>query len=408
MKFKNLDRDKLLLKIGVLGIIFFVIIGVAVVLQNQLYQNDLYQISSIIMENIHEKYPELEEEVIKDIFHKDISGHSSQDILQSYGINVENISVTSYGMNFLSRNFLIIFIPTSIFLIVIIIFIWKFVNRQDQKINTINLYTKEILKGNYTLDIHENDESELSILRNQIYDMTIMLKEKNELLLQDKKRTEKLLADISHQLKTPLTSLYLLNDLLYDENLPVEKRKEFLESMNKELIKIDWLIKNVLNLAKLDSKTLHLKQENIDLNKLLQEAKDTFSVLTEINQVTIKIDCDEHIKLNCDKYWTLEAINNLFKNAIEHEAKNIEVKVTENDLFVEISVKDDGEGIDTKDIKHIFERFYKAKNAKSNSLGLGLSFVKSIVENQNVDIRVKSKKGVYTLFIIKFYKVKSI
>ena len=282
-----------------------------------------------------------------------------------------------------------------------------YIRKQNQKLKDLDAYCKEILKGNYIIDLKEQDESDFSRLKNDIYDMTIMLKEKNSLLEKNNKDIEKLIADISHQLKTPLTSLNLINDILYTD-LPEEKKKEFLDSSQKELEKINWLIKTVLNIAKLDSKTLILDKKNENAYHLCLEVKNNFKAMCEINDADIEIVSNKEETINCDKKWTIEAMNNIVKNAIEHGAKTITIKIEENTMYTKISIKDDGEGIDKEDLGHIFDRFYKAKNSKESSLGIGLAFCKSIIRNQDGDIRVKSskkEKDSWTEFVIKLYKL---
>ena len=235
--------------------------------------------------------------------------------------------------------------------------------------------------------------------------MTMMLKEKNKDLQESNQKTDKLIADISHQLKTPLTSLNLMNDLLYTD-LPEEKKKEFLDNSSKELEKINWLIKTLLNIAKLDSKTIILKKDFYNAKEMLEEIINNFATMCEVYKSNITLTVKEDNQIYCDKKWTSEAISNIIKNSIEHKGKNIKIQIEENKIYTQITIIDDGEGISPKDISHIFNRFYKAENSKSESLGLGLAFAKSIIKNQDGEIRVQSKKenNSWTKFTIKLYK----
>ena len=319
---------------------------------------------------------------------------------------LENIDIEN--MHFEIINKLIILF--SIFFIIItlgVIGIYSmYIRRQNQKLKALDNYCKEILKGKDILDLKEQDESDFSRLKNDIYDMTIMLKEKNRLLEKNNKDIEKLIADISHQLKTPLTSLNLINDMLYTD-LPEEKKKEFLDSSQKELEKINWLIKTILNIAKLDSKTLVLNKRMEIAYDLCLEVKKNFNAMCEIHHANIEIVSNQEEEVYCDRKWTIEAINNIVKNALEHHAKLITIKIEENTMYTKLTIKDNGEGIDKKDIGHIFDRFYKAKNSNETSLGIGLAFCKSIIKNQEGEIRVKSSKkesDTWTEFMIKLYK----
>ena len=371
------------------------------------YKESLYDYTNQVIAKIVEEYPEQEEKMIQDIFLNSQESHEKvEDILSKYGFNAGNIDIENAQFEIIYK----LIILFSIFFILatlgVICIYTIYIRKQNQKLKDLDAYCKEILKGNYIIDLKEQDESDFSRLKNDIYDMTIMLKEKNSLLEKNNKDIEKLIADISHQLKTPLTSLNLINDILYTD-LPEEKKKEFLDSSQKELEKINWLIKTVLNIAKLDSKTLILDKKNENAYHLCLEVKNNFKAMCEINQVDIEIISNKNETINCDKKWTIEAMNNIVKNAIEHGAKTITIKLEENAMYTKITIRDNGEGIDKEDLGHIFDRFYKAKNSKESSLGIGLAFCKSIIRNQDGDIRVKSSKkeeDSWTEFMIKLYK----
>lgn len=370
------------------------------------YKEAMYSYTNQVIAKIVEQYPEKEEEIIQDIFLNSEESKDIEDILSKYGFETENIDIENTHFEIINK----LIILFSIFFIIItlgVIGIYSmYIRRQNQKLKALDNYCKEILKGKDILDLKEQDESDFSRLKNDIYDMTIMLKEKNRLLEKNNKDIEKLIADISHQLKTPLTSLNLINDMLYTD-LPEEKKKEFLDSSQKELEKINWLIKTILNIAKLDSKTLVLNKRMEIAYDLCLEVKKNFNAMCEIHHANIEIVSNQEENVYCDRKWTIEAINNIVKNALEHHAKLITIKIEENTMYTKLTIKDNGEGIDKKDIGHIFDRFYKAKNSNETSLGIGLAFSKSIIKNQEGEIRVKSSKkecDTWTEFMIKLYK----
>lgn len=390
----------LIIYITILLIISVIVSCIVTLSISNEYKNRLYYFSSVTFSNIKEMYPESEDKIINDIFNNKNSDYSND--LEKYGIDINSIDFSIDFVKFSTFVFFIFFILIiSIFIIFIFIFV-RYIRKQDKRISKLSEYSDQVLNNNYNLDIRDNDESNLSILKNKIYDLTVMLKERNLVLESDKKNIEKLIADISHQIKTPLTSLNILNDLMY-EDIPNEKKEEFLRNISKELNKIDWLIKNLLNLAKLDSKTLILKKEEINAYNLFLSCKSNFEVVCDIMGINIEIEANMSIRFLGDKKWTSEAINNLIKNSIEHKSKNIKIIANKNAVYTEIIISDDGEGIDKQDIPHIFDRFYKSKNSKSDSMGLGLSFVKSIILNQNGEIKVNSIKDSGTKFVIKIY-----
>lgn len=392
------------LTILLITIIIFSFITIWYIQKN--YKEAMYSYTNQVIAKIVEQYPEREEDIIQDIFLNSEESKDIEDILSKYGFESENIDIENTHFEIINK----LIILFSIFFIIItlgVIGIYSmYIRRQNQKLKALDNYCKEILKGKDILDLKEQDESDFSKLKNDIYDMTIMLKEKNRLLEKNNKDIEKLIADISHQLKTPLTSLNLINDMLYTD-LPEEKKKEFLDSSQKELEKINWLIKTILNIAKLDSKTLVLNKRMEIAYDLCLEVKKNFNAMCEIHHANIEIVSNQEENVYCDRKWTIEAINNIVKNALEHHAKLITIKIEENTMYTKLTIKDNGEGIDKKDIGHIFDRFYKAKNSKETSLGIGLAFCKSIIKNQEGEIRVKSSKkecDTWTEFMIKLYK----
>ena len=423
------QKRNLYICIATICIIIILLIIFTVYYVQQNYKESLYTYTNQVIAKIVEKYPDQEEEIIKEIFLNDTSSENvnidsnnsnnpnkdnmdnfdnsqnTEDILSKYGFDAETIDIKNRNFEIITKLIFMFSIIFAIGILGIVLVYTIYIRKQNKKLKNLDNYCKEILKGNYLLDLKEEDESDFSKLKNDIYDMTVMLKEKNGLLEKNNKDIEKLIADISHQLKTPLTSLNLINDILYTD-LPEEKKIEFLDSSQKELEKINWLIKTVLNIAKLDSKTLILTKNNDNAYNLCLEVKNNFKAMCEMNHANIEIISNKKETINCDKKWTIEAMNNIVKNAIEHGSKNITIKIEENTIYTKIIIRDNGEGIDKEDLGHIFDRFYKAKNSKESSLGIGLAFCKSIIRNQDGDIRVKSskkEKDTWTEFTIKLY-----
>ena len=233
-----------------------------------------------------------------------------------------------------------------------------------------------------------------------------MLKKQESILKKDKEYLANAMSDISHQLKTPLTSISLMVDIL-EENpqMEEEKRKEFVQDISSQLNQINWLIISLLKLSKLDAGTVDFKQENINVKEIINEIKQNLSIWTEIRNQEIII-LGEETEIIGDKNWTIEAISNIIKNCLEHSSENEKVYITckENALYTELIIQDKGKGITEKDLPHIFERFYKGKNSNKDSIGIGLALAKTIIEKENGTISVKSKINKGTTFNIKFFK----
>ena len=402
MDINDKNNKKLLITLFILFVLVIILTYIISTYLADKYKRNLLYFSNIVINNVEENYSDSTEQIINNIFNENVKIDKS--VLGKYGISQDTIDINNNMFNYTKTLNTILFTFIIILFVIIFICVIYYMVKQNRKISKLNNYTEEVLNNNYMLDIRDNDEGNISKLKNKIYDMTVMLKEKNFLLEQDKIKIEKMIADISHQIKTPLTSLNILTELLYEEK-DIKKKEEFLDDMVKELNKIEWLVKNILNIAKIDSKTLILKREKVNVKELLNKSKTTFNAILELMNVSLVIDGKNDVYFVVDKKWTEEAINNLIKNAIEHKAKNINITFEKNNVYTMLVIKDDGEGIEEEDLPHIFERFYKAKNSKSESMGLGLAFVNSIITNENGSIRVKSKKGSGTKFIIKIYNM---
>ena len=284
-----------------------------------------------------------------------------------------------------------------------VLFIIYTVNRY-KKIEKLNDYLVRVLSENDTDEILDQEEGELSILKTNIYKTTSTLKYQKELLSDDKKNLAAALADISHQLKTPLTSMMVMNDLLVDEQ-DEDKRTEFLQTQSSQLDRMNWLIQTLLKLSKLDAGTIVLKREDVLATELVEEAIKPFEIQFDLRNISFESDVSK-VNIRCDKNWTVEAIQNIIKNCIEHmeDGGQLFVSLADTNIFTQLTIKDSGCGIAAEDVPHIFERFYKGKNAGKDSVGIGLALSKSILEEEQAEINVESTEGVGTRFIIKFYK----
>ncbi|WP_433940027.1 sensor histidine kinase [Paenibacillus lautus] len=275
-----------------------------------------------------------------------------------------------------------------------------------REIEKLSVYLREISSGNDTLDVRDNQEGELSILKNDIYKVTRMLSEHRSQLQRDKLQLTDAISDISHQLKTPLTSMTVMADLLSAPDLPPDKRTEFTHHIRIQLERIDWLVSSLLKLSKMDAKTIPFKKDRIPMKSLIQKALEPVMIPMDIKGQTVSIAGDDNVSFVGDFNWTAEAVINILKNGVEHtpEGGAIAISFSENALYTEIVIADNGKGIPKEDLPYIFKRFYKGKNASEGSIGIGLAMAQSIIASQNgvIDVTSDSEKG--TQFRIKFYK----
>ena len=262
-----------------------------------------------------------------------------------------------------------------------------------------------ILHGNdRELSFDKYQEGELAVLQSEIHKMTMRLREQRWQLEDDKRYLANALADISHQVRTPLTSVNLLVGLLSEPNIPDERRRKLTHELLGLLSRIDWLITTLLKISKLDAGTVQFQQETISLNELIRKSTETLLIPIEIREQNLVVEATGDF--TGDVSWTVEAISNVVKNCMEHTPNGGEIKITasENLLFSEIVITDDGIGIAKEDLPHIFERFYKSKNAGDKNFGIGLSLTRMIITNQNGVIKAENNAAKGALFTIRFYK----
>jgi signal transduction histidine kinase len=269
----------------------------------------------------------------------------------------------------------------------------------------LSAYLHHLDGGDYSLDVRDNGEGSFSLLKNDLYKVTVRLREQAELLQKDKTALSNLITDISHQIKTPLTSLGVFADLLA-EDPPEEDRRAFVERLRAQLGRIQWLVAALLKLARLDAGTAAFKNEPVDLRRLIERALEPLQIPLEIKKQHLVIHGSEGASFTGDLNWSAEALTNIVKNCVEHtpEGGKIEIIYGANTLYAEIIVTDDGGGIVNRDLPNIFNRFYRGENAGENSVGIGLALAKAILLAQGGDISVHSQPGVGTSFNIRVFR----
>ncbi|MBY0086146.1 HAMP domain-containing histidine kinase [Brevibacillus sp. M2.1A] len=291
-----------------------------------------------------------------------------------------------------------------VFLLLSIFFL--FTRKRYQDIRKLAYYLASVYSGQPTMDIRDNVEGELSILKNDIYKVTLTLSEQSTLLKKEKQYLADTLSNISHQLKTPLTSMFVMADLLNNPSLPPDKREEFLGKIINQLKRIEWLVTSLLKLSKIEVQSVIFKKELVSVKKMINKAVEPLLVPMELKNQELSFSCKEDLFVYGDENWTVEAILNVIKNGIEHTpvGGQIAISCEETPLYTQIVIADSGEGISPEDAPHIFERFYKGKNAGADSIGIGLAMSKTILQSQNADVFMESQIGAGTTFRIKFYK----
>jgi len=401
-------KNKLYLKKYLLQSLFIIIIFLALLLivnnieYNQYKKTFNYKINAIL-ETVQEEYPNIKkEELIKILDSKEIS----DNILLEYGYDIEKDSFIQQNNN-ISFTFNIIkgMILVIAFAVITYIFVKSHIE-SDKEIEKIIKCIEDINHKNYELKIDDLSEDKLSILKQEIYKTTIMLKENAENSLKDKIDLKNSLQDISHQLKTPLTSIsIMLENIIDDPEMDNDVRQNFIKQIKREITNISFLVQSILKLSKFESNTIDFNRKEVSIKNIINETIRNVSNLCDLKDVEIKVNDKCKNNIYCDSKWQVEAITNILKNAVEYSdsGSKVLIECEDNNLYSQIKIIDYGKGMDKEDTLNIFKRFYKGKDSTKDSIGIGLSLSKAIIEEDNGRIAVESEKNKGTIFTIKYF-----
>ena len=403
LKRKNLVRS---ISIGiVVTMIFTGIFAYIMRIQYKAYSKIINQKVSAIVDTVLDKYPEIKEEEIIEILNSKDS--NKVNVLKKYGYDEDTVAYIKELYETINRN-KIQNIALVIFLGLTLLTMYLFyICIQERKIKEINEYIRGVNNKNYTLKIEDNEDGELSRLRNELYKTTVLLKESAEISETEKENLSLAIADISHQLKTPLTSIRIMLDNISDNpNMEQDIRNDFIKEISKQVDWISSLVISLLKMARFDAGTIKMDNKEINVNALIKNIISNLAILIELKEIEIVTCIDAKATFFGDYKWQQEAITNIIKNAIEHSKPKSKIYITTENtsVFLKIKIRDEGMGISKEEQKHIFERFYKSKNSSEDSIGIGLSLAKTIIEKNNGYIKVDSELDKGTTFEVKYLK----
>ncbi|AGK98708.1 HAMP domain-containing sensor histidine kinase [Clostridium pasteurianum] len=393
-----------------LNIIFMIITIFTLKLYHDNLKKDYIKSLGAITARIWEKNPELQNEIAPLITREvtDKEAEKGKGILRQYGLTptLENQLFPYVNKTVVKNTYSII----TIFIIMAIIFlIFNYVQYVYfyKRIRRLTFAAKKVLDGEYDISISEDREGDLSKLATSFNSMRGIIRNNLYELRKEKQFLVDLLSDISHQLKTPLSSLIVYNDILLTKELSKEQSNTFLVSNKNQLYRMNWLIKSILKLARLDAKAIEFNKEDQSLNETIEDSLEALEGKASEANVEINFKESAQVIFEHDNEWLQEALINIIKNSIEHSKQDgkIDICLNENPVYRRITIEDNGEGIREEDLPNIFKRFYKARTSNnSESIGIGLALSKSIIEAHNGIIEAQSKVGEGTRFVITFLK----
>ena len=399
------DTKKYLLGVLLAMVIMTVICTVVCSVSLAKIREESFRSQLGLVSAVREKYPDLSDKEIIDSISSPTDTDKTEKMLRSYSISESDwLALPNEG-----NAAALVIGGTTICLLTgaaLLLILMLYDRRQKRLTEELTHYLSRLNHGEYDLDISSNGEDAFSRLKNEIYRTTVRLREQSESSRQDKLNLKNSISDISHQIKTPLTSISVMLDRISnDRDMPEDIKHKLLTDVKHSSNYIIFLVQSLLTLSRLDADSITMKQEEVSVGELFGICRERTEILAELGEVTVRVEECENISLRCDKKWMSEAITNILKNCIEHTQPGgcVTMSASQNKLFTEITVKDNGSGIPADELPHIFERFYKGSGSDENSIGIGLSLAKAIIEKNNGYINVKSNVGEGSFFTIKLF-----
>ena len=419
--YKNKQAVKSLLLTGVVLVVGVVVYMSWIGWYTHKYKNIENTYIRCIIENVISQYPDFDMEEVAIILNKSYSELESSttseefySILRKNGITDNTFYIKDMS-DIRNVNIIVSTLIIGVMSVLFIICFYIYLRRRKNAIVQLQDYMDKISRGNYELEINDNSEDELSSLKNSLYKIMVYMKEQADSARIKKVMLAQSVSDISHQLKTPLTSTQILLDNLNDNpDMEYATRKKFIYEALNQVNGMSWMIVTMLKLSRIDAGVVEFNNETISINKIIEEAVGNLEVIAEIKNVNIEKYIDNHnenklnksdIYINGDYNWNREALQNIIKNAIEHsnDKGTVKINITDNDVYTAVYITNRGEKLSDKQQKQIFERYYSEAKYEDNSMGIGLPLAKAVIEKQGGYISVESDDE-ETVFIVKYIK----
>ncbi len=419
--YKNKQAVKSLLLTGVVLVVGVVVYMSWISWYTHKYKNIENTYIRCIMENVISQYPDFDMEEVAIILNKSYGELESSttsegfySILRKNGITDNTFYIKDMS-DIRNVNIIVSTLIIGVMSVLFIICFYIYLRRRKNAIVQLQDYMDKISRGNYDLEINDNSEDELSSLKNSLYKIMVYMKEQADSARIKKVMLAQSVSDISHQLKTPLTSTQILLDNLNDNpDMEYATRKKFIYEALNQVNGMSWMIVTMLKLSRIDAGVVEFNNETISINKIIEEAVGNLEVIAEIKNVNIEKYIDNHnenklnksdIYINGDYNWNREALQNIIKNAIEHsnDKGTVKINITDNDVYTAVYITNRGDKLSDQRQKQIFERYYSEAKYEDNSMGIGLPLAKAVIEKQGGYISVESDDE-ETVFIVKYIK----
>ncbi len=386
-------------------IITFLIVNSAVVsITNINYTNQVKSNNIVLLNviNASAERPLTEDEVLV-LLDEELDSN----IFTAYGYDIDELFISDLMREVNDSNIILNLTIVNIVLIIIFVSIYTYLHKQKKAYLKIVEYLNNVDDYNYKLDLIDNKDNDLSMLKNELYKITVMMREYNIKAVNDKIQLKDNMLNISHQLKTPITSIsIMLDNIIDDREMDDSVKLGFISDIKDQIINMEFLILNLLKLSKFDAGVVEFSKDSISVYELVNNSCDKVTSIAKDKKIDVKVSGSKKVMINCDTKWQEEALANIIKNGIEHSDIGglIDISISDNNFYTTIVISDNGCGIEKKKLNKIFNRFYKDKKSDNNNIGIGLNLAKTIINKDNGTIEVESVLGEGTSFIIKYFK----
>lgn len=404
----NGELKKLILWLGLFLTVAILLANLGLIFFRNRMRREYTILAAGILENVQQAYPQVSEEELLELLDAPKTTGEGQVLLARYGIFSEYGSQTLESQE---RRLLRFQLGMNAFLLLILflgsLVIIAYLYKRQRRIEELRLYMERLSRGVYSLELEENMDDELSGLRNEVYRLTVQLRESAALEQRRRQALADSVANISHQLKTPMTSMtILLDNLAQNEEMDQITRHRFLSEVSRQLTGMSWLIATMLKLSRLEAGVVDLQRTQTEARRLVEKCVSRLQTAAEWREVRMDVALQPEAALYVDENWTVEALCNIVKNAIEHSPAGgtVRIFVAGNEIYTEIRVADEGIGISGEEREKLFQRFYRGSNAAQDSIGIGLALAKEVVEQQHGHVQVESREGEGTVFSLKFMR----
>jgi len=368
------------------------------VILSRTYARSQYTVLSGLAQSVTDNHPDLERFIVKSI--KDSlspdagADNTNADVLAFYGFEKKD-----FTRAYIKNIYLPIIILSPAFALLLYLFYRAYKKIYRRRISDLTCYLEKI-NAEHDASILPEIEDDFSQLQDEIYKTVIKLRQTGEIAVQAQKNLAGYLADISHQIKTPVAAISVMAQLLDNE-----ENHAYVEKLRRQADHLEQLTGALLTLSKIDAGVLELEKKSVDIYSVLQLSLENLDELIRERSIRIVLPNHPEIFIQGDMEWSMEAYINLIKNCIEHtpEGGLISIDYTQNPLYTEVKIEDNGEGFKEKELPRIFERFYHGENTGRKGVGLGLSFAKALIEKQGGLISAKNLPSGGACFTIRYY-----